>query len=214
MPEARLNRRREPCLAVISRSVRQIVLVLALFAAFAGGTVAACGSEDPESAATPADYERALADAPPPLARLYSHPGELFDGGPAAFERTLRGLRGHPVVVNKWASWCGPCRFEFPFFQKQVTKQGTRVAFLAVDAEDAKEEARKFLAEFPVPYPSFFDPRSKIAELLDLERNFPTTTFYDREGELVYTKPGGYASEAALADDIREYALAGAGAGQ
>ena len=174
----------------------------------------ACGSGDPESAATPADYERALADAPPQLARLYSRPNELVGGGPAGFQRTLRGLRGHPVVVNKWASWCGPCRFEFPFFQNQVKKRGTRIAFLAVNSEDAREEARDFLAEFPVPYPSFFDPRNDIAKLLGLERNFPTTTFYDAAGELVYTKPGGYASEAALEDDIREYSVRGARAGQ
>jgi cytochrome c biogenesis protein CcmG/thiol:disulfide interchange protein DsbE len=120
------------------------------------------------------------------------------------------------VVVNKWASWCGPCRFEFPFFQEQVKQRGTRIAFLGVDSEDARGEAREFLDDFPVPYPSFFDSGSEIAELLGSERNFPTTTFYDREGALIYTKPGGYASEAALEDDIREYAIGGArrGAGQ
>ena len=117
-------------------------------------------------------------------------------------------------MVNKWASWCGPCRFEFPFFQKQVRKRGKEIAFLAVDSEDARDEAREFLEEFPVPYPSFFDPKSDIAERLGSERNFPTTTFYDAGGELVYTKPGGYASEAALEDDIREYAIAGAREGQ
>jgi thiol-disulfide isomerase/thioredoxin len=195
--------------------VRQIVRVLALFAAFAASALGAgCGRDEPRSAASQADYERTLAGAPPRLAHLYSQPGVLLAGGPQRFERTLRGLRGHPAVVNKWASWCGPCRFEFPFFQRQVTRHGTKVAFLAVDAEDARDEARKFLEDFPVPYPSFFDPHSDIAELLGLERNFPTTTFYDRKGELVYTKPGGYASEAALADDIREYALEGARAGQ
>ena len=176
--------------------------------------IAACGSGKPESAASQADYRRALADAPPPLARIYSRPNELIDGDPQAFERTLRGLRGHPVVVNKWASWCGPCKFEFPFFQKQVQKQGTKVAFLGLDSEDARDEARDFLREFPVPYPSYFDPDSKIADALGSERNFPTTTFYDRTGEQVYTKPGGYASEAALADDVREYAIGGARAGQ
>jgi cytochrome c biogenesis protein CcmG/thiol:disulfide interchange protein DsbE len=175
---------------------------------------AGCGAEEPRSAVSPAEYERALADAPPPLKRLYSRPNELLSGGPEAFERTLRGLRGHPVVVNKWASWCGPCRFEFPFFQKQVRKRGKEVAFFAVDSEDARDEARKFLEEFPVPYPSFFDPKSDIAERLGSERNFPTTTFYDAGGELVYTKPGGYASEATLEDDIREYAIAGAREGQ
>ena len=175
---------------------------------------AGCGAEEPKSAASQADYERALAGAPPPLDRLYSRSNELLSGGPEAFERALRGLRGHPVVVNKWASWCGPCRFEFPFFQKQVGKRGKAIAFVAVDSEDARDEARQFLEEFPVPYPSFFDPKSDIAERLGSERNFPTTTFYDAGGELVYTKPGGYASEAALEDDIREYAIAGAREGQ
>ena len=175
---------------------------------------AGCGAEEPKSAASQADYDRALAGAPPALDRLYSRSNELLSGGPEAFERALRGLRGHPVVVNKWASWCGPCRFEFPFFQKQVGKRGKAIAFVAVDSEDARDEARQFLEEFPVPYPSFFDPKSDIAERLGSERNFPTTTFYDAGGELVYTKPGGYASEAALEDDIREYAIAGAREGQ
>jgi len=182
-------------------------------AILAAAMIVGCGADKPESAATAADYKRALADAPPPLARLYSRPGELLNGGPKAFEVTLRSLRGHPVVVNKWASWCSPCRFEFPFFQKQAKKRGTEIAFLGVDGEDARDEARDFLKKFPVPYPSFYDPKSDIAERLGSEQNFPTTPFYDRGGELVYTKPGGYASEAALEDDIREYAIEGAKSG-
>jgi thiol-disulfide isomerase/thioredoxin len=178
-------------------------VALALFAA-------ACGSEEPRSTAKPADFRRALAGAPAPLARLYSQPSALVEGGPTAFRRQLARLRGHPVVVNKWASWCGPCRHEFPFFQQQVTKHGKEVAFFAVNSEDAREPAQKFLEEIPVPYPSYLDPDSDIAELLGLARNFPTTTFYDKAGERIYTKPGGYASEAALADDVREYAIAGA----
>lgn len=182
-------------------------LCVGLVAALAAG---GCGSEEPRSAASKADFRRALADAPPPLARLYRRPAALVGGGTDAFERQLAALRGYPVVVNKWASWCGPCRHEFPFFQQQALKRGKRVAFLAVNSEDAREPAEKFLREIPVPYPSFLDPDSDIAELLGLARNFPTTTFYDRGGERVYTKPGGYASEDALADDVREYAIRGA----
>jgi cytochrome c biogenesis protein CcmG, thiol:disulfide interchange protein DsbE len=174
--------------------------------ALAGG----CGSDDPRSAATKADFGRALAGAPAPLARLYRPRAALVGGGTEAFRRQLADLRGYPVVVNKWASWCGPCRHEFPFFQRQVIKRGKQVAFLAVNSEDAREPAQKFLAELPLPYPSFLDPDSEIARLLGLERNFPITTFYDRRGERIYTKPGGYASEAALADDVREYAIAAA----
>lgn len=172
--------------------------------------IAGCGSDEPRSAVDRADFRRALAGAPAPLARLYSPRAGLVSGGPEAFRRRLADLRGYPVVVNKWASWCGPCRHEFPFFQRQVLKRGKRVAFFAVNSEDAREPAQKFLDEIPVPYPSYLDPDSDIAELLGLARNFPTTTFYDRDGERVYTKPGGYASEADLADDVREYAIGGA----
>jgi cytochrome c biogenesis protein CcmG/thiol:disulfide interchange protein DsbE len=186
---------------------RPCILVCAVALAALGG---GCGADEPRSTATQADFERALAGAPAPLARLYRQRGALVGGGTKAFRRQLADLRGYPVVVNKWASWCGPCRHEFPFFQRQVIKRGKQVAFFAVNSEDAREPAQKFLEEIPVPYPSFLDPESDIARLLGLERNFPITTFYDRRGEQIYTKPGGYASEAALDDDIREYAIAAA----
>jgi cytochrome c biogenesis protein CcmG/thiol:disulfide interchange protein DsbE len=176
-----------------------------LAAAIALAALAACGSNQPKSAATAASYKQALEGAPPALARLYEQPGRVLDGGPSAFERQIAALRGHPVVVNKWASWCGPCRFEFPFFQKQVSKRGKQIAFLGVDGEDSKDGARRFLDRFPVPYPSFFDPHSDIAKVFHGDRNFPTTVFYDRTGGVEYTKQGGYASEEALARDIERY---------
>jgi thiol-disulfide isomerase/thioredoxin len=191
--------------ASVQRLTAPLACALALAALAAG-----CGSEEPRSQATRADFERALAGAPPPLARLYRRPGALVGGGTEGFRRQLAALRGYPVVVNKWASWCGPCRHEFPFFQRQALKRGKQVAFFAVNSQDAREPAERFLADFPVPYPSFLDPDSDIARVLGLERNFPITAFYDRRGERIYVKPGGYASEAALADDVREYAIAAA----
>ena len=108
--------------------------------------------------------------------------------------------------MNKWASWCGPCRYEFPFFQKQSKQKGKRIAFMAVDGEDARSDAKKFLSEFPVPYPSYFDPDNEIAKTFRGNRAFPTTAFYDSKGELVFTKQGGYPSEAALEKDLQQYA--------
>ena len=49
------------------------------------------------------------------------------------------------MVVNKWASWCGPCRAEFPFFQSQSVKRGKRIAFLGVDGNDNDADAAEFL---------------------------------------------------------------------
>jgi cytochrome c biogenesis protein CcmG, thiol:disulfide interchange protein DsbE len=190
---------------VMSCSRRRAAAALAA-GAIAVAALAACGAEQPKSAATQASYEKALKGAPPALTQLYDRPGQVLDGGVSAFQRQIDALKGHPVVVNKWASWCGPCRFEFPFFQKQVTKRGKEIAFLGVDGEDSRDGAHRFLKQFPVPYPSFFDPHSDIAKVFHGDRNFPTTVFYDRSGGVEYTKQGGYASEEALAQDIQRYA--------
>jgi cytochrome c biogenesis protein CcmG, thiol:disulfide interchange protein DsbE len=186
--------------------IQAVRLVLGALAAIVVAVLPACGSSEPRSAATAGDFKRALAGAPPALARLYARQSQVLDGGPPAFKRQITALRGYPVVVNKWASWCGPCRFEFPFFQKQVTKRGKQIAFLGVDGEDSKDGAHRFLARFPVPYPSFYDPHSDIAKVFHGDRAFPTTVFYDRTGGVEYVKQGGYSSESALATDIARYA--------
>jgi thiol-disulfide isomerase/thioredoxin len=104
------------------------------------------------------------------------------------------------------ASWCGPCRFEFPFFQSQATKHGDEIAFLGVDSDDPEDAAATFLEELPVPYPSYVDPDSEIAESLDADREFPATVFIDSSGEQVFVHRGGYASEDDLAAEIERYA--------
>jgi thiol-disulfide isomerase/thioredoxin len=161
------------------------------------------GSANPEPAAI--DFDAELADAPKPLADLYANGDAILEGGPDAFEAQLAELRGFPVVVNKWASWCGPCRFEFPFFQSQAAERGDRVAFIGVDASDSVDAAETFLEELPLPYPSFSDPDQEIVELFDATREFPATAFYDAEGELQYVRRGGYASERELAADIERH---------
>jgi cytochrome c biogenesis protein CcmG, thiol:disulfide interchange protein DsbE len=170
--------------------------------------LAACGDDggDGTGSATP-DYERALAGAPPALARLYEQPNKLLSGGVDAFERRLAELRGHPVVVNKWASWCGPCRAEFPFLQQAAARYGKRIAFLGVDSDDSEDAAEQFLSEFPVPYPSFFDPDQEIAASFNARLGFPSTAFYSPAGEVVFLRQGGYASQEDLFADIRRYSL-------
>ena len=175
---------------------RLLVAVLAI-AALAG-----CGADDPKS--TPADPAQ-LKGAPPPIAALHAQANELLDGGVDAFKARLAELKGYPVVVNKWASWCPPCRAEFPFFQKQSARLAKKVAFIGVDSNDNDDNARRFLEEYPVPYPSYKDPSLKIADLLG-GIGFPTTAFYDSKGELAYVKQGGYGEEADLVEDIERYA--------
>ena len=171
----------------------------------------ACGSGDGGGAygGKAPDYEAALAGSPAPLAALHAQAGELLPGEADAFEARLGELEGYPVVVNKWASWCGPCRFEFPFFQQLAARYGKRVAFVGVNSEDSADAARTFLEEYPVPYPSYSDPDQDVAAVFNATLGFPSTAFYDRTGELVYLKQGGYGSQAELAADIRERAIGG-----
>lgn len=176
------------------------VLAVLLLACAAALLVAGCGGS---SGSKPPDYARALQDAPAPLASLYSQANRLVPGGKSAFEKGLKRLHGYPVVVNLWASWCGNCRFEFPFLQKLSARFGTRVAFVGIDSEDSDDAAAAWLEEAPVPYPSYADPHHEMADSLKVI-GLPDTAFYDRQGRLVFLKQGNYRDEGELEDQIEK----------
>lgn len=184
--------------------------LLALLAAAVLG-LAACGSGedvDPGSAEDAPDYSRALEAAPPELARLYEPGGTVLDGGRAAFERELARLEGRPIVVNKWASWCGPCRQEFPYLQRQAAEHADEVAFVGINANDSTDAATTFLRDHPIPYPSFSDPDEELARSIDAGLEFPSTVFIGADGEVAHVRRGAYASADELAADVDRYALA------
>jgi len=153
------------------------------------------------------DYAKALAGSPPPLAALHRQANQLLEGGADAYESRIASLRGYPIVVNVWASWCGPCRFEFPTLQKLSAAYGKKVAFFGVDKQDSNDAAKTFLGEEPVPYPSYTDPHQDIGRAIGATGGVPDTAFYDRAGKLVYLKMGPYTDHAELRADVRRYAL-------
>jgi cytochrome c biogenesis protein CcmG, thiol:disulfide interchange protein DsbE len=65
---------------------------------------------------------------------------------------SLRELRGHPVVINFWASWCIPCKHEAPLLAASARAHAGKVAFLGIDVQDLSSDARKFLERFDTPY--------------------------------------------------------------
>jgi cytochrome c biogenesis protein CcmG, thiol:disulfide interchange protein DsbE len=199
------SRRRHGALA---RPARSVLLLAALTALAAAG----CGSsQGGDYGGAHPDYAKALAGSPPPLAALHRQANELLPGGKDAYEERVATLRGYPAVVNVWASWCGPCRFEFPHFQQVAARYGKRVAFLGIDKQDSADAAATFLREEPVPYPSYADPDEDITESIDADatRGLPITAFYDRDGELAFLKLGPYTEEAELRADIERYAIRG-----
>ncbi|HEU5063084.1 MAG TPA: TlpA disulfide reductase family protein [Solirubrobacterales bacterium] len=167
------------------------------------------GSGDGESAGSHPDYAKALAGAPAPLAALHEQANELLPGGTDAYEKRIAELRGYPIVVNVWASWCGPCREEFPVLQKLSARYGKEVAFLGLNSEDSEDAAATFLREEPVPYPSYSDPDSDVKDSIGASRGLPDTAFYDETGELVFLKQGPYVESSELEADVRRYALGG-----
>lgn len=177
-----------------------------LLSAFLIGLLTAGGCSDSESslyeAPDPPDYEAALADSPPKLAAIHDQANEILGGGVDRFEARLRSLRGYPVVVNVWASWCGPCREEFPLLMEESAEWGREVAFLGVNSQDSEAAARTFLSEFQVSYPSYSDPDESIARELGADAGLPITLFFDRAGEPSRIKYGPFRSTGEFRRDL------------
>jgi cytochrome c biogenesis protein CcmG, thiol:disulfide interchange protein DsbE len=138
---------------------------------------AACGSNGPS---TPA--------------RLPTEPTALPEFTLADYRHALGQLRGTPVVVNVWASWCGPCREEAPLLAAANETYDDRVRFIGVDILDERGSARDFMREYGWTYPSVFDPRGAIRDGLGLLGQ-PVTLFYDASGALVDTWTGPLTQE-------------------
>ena len=158
------------------------------------------------AAPTLIEAQRSLRGSPPALAAIHKQGAQLLPGGPAALDDRLQALRGYPVVVNVWASWCGPCRQEMPVFEQVSADRGRKVAFLGVDLKDNIPAAKRLLAEFPVSYPSYGDPDGKFFADNKLA-GVPSTIFYSRSGKRQLVHSGPYLSADDLNTDIDRYAL-------
>ena len=121
-------------------------------------------------------------------------------GQPApAFTLPLRGgtaplgldkLHGQVVMVNFWASWCGPCREEFPLLEQMYKKyKGRGFTMLGVNVEPESNNAEGFIAKTPVSFPIVFDKDSAVSKLYHVE-GMPSTVLIDRNGVLRWVHRG------------------------
>jgi cytochrome c biogenesis protein CcmG/thiol:disulfide interchange protein DsbE len=185
------------CRLVIVRSAVPLLTVAAL--------IVGCGSTARNAAPSATAVTQAFKGSPPPLASVHAQPSELLGGGARAFKTRLAELRGYPVVVNLWASWCGPCQSEFPVYQRVSVALGRRVAFIGIDEKDSNSNAAAFLRRFPVSYPSYTDSDGSIQASINAYAAYPQTFYFTPNGAMVYDKAGPYLSVSELKRDIRFY---------
>jgi thiol-disulfide isomerase/thioredoxin len=188
-------------------TILAVALLAVALAACGGASAGGSGDGAKRSAAQRRSAAARLARAPTPLRVNASDANKLAGEGTDALEVRLAKLKGHPVVINEWASWCAPCRAEFPLLADAVAEHGDKIAFLGIDFTDDREAANEFLGEVPPGFASIYDPKGEAARSLGGGRIAPSTFFIDRDGKRTYTKLGGYANAAALEADIRRHAL-------
>jgi cytochrome oxidase Cu insertion factor (SCO1/SenC/PrrC family)/thiol-disulfide isomerase/thioredoxin len=162
------------------------------------------GAAPTVTAPTRAAAQAQLARSPATLAAVHSQAARLL-GSDAGLQNRLRSLHGYPVIINAWASWCVPCRSEFPLFAAASARFGRRVAFLGVNVSDSAGDARSFLAGHPVSYPSYQGSTASLSWLAQIE-GMPTTIFVGRSGKVRNIHTGQYQTESTLVDDIERYA--------
>ena len=195
--------------------MRKLLMAIAALAVTAAVVVGIVQAGDSDRATTDeaeplslAEVSRPPTGAPPALVALRVRANVLVPGGADALDAQLRKLRGNPVVVNLWASWCDPCRYELPFLQRQAIELERRVAFLGVNSGDNRGDASRLTRRIPLPYPSIEDPRQAVAGRYGAP-GLPATAFYDERGKLVLVHQGVFPTEAKLAAAIDRYAVRG-----
>ncbi len=120
---------------------------------------------------------------------------------------TLSDLRGQVIMINFWASWCGPCRQEMPLLE-QIHQRYEPLGFtlLGVNVEKNPADGQAFLKERPVSFPVLYDPENDISKLYDVVA-MPSTVLIDRQGNVRYLHHGykpGYEND--YQDQIRALA--------
>jgi len=129
-----------------------------------------------------------LVDKPAPTFELTD-----LDGNSVS----LKALRGQPVVINFWSTWCVPCKQEHPLLQR-FPGAYPDVTFLGVVYQDTGPKVERFLERDPVPYATLLDPGGKVAIQYGVT-GVPETYFIDRDGQITHKQVGPLSGDVLVA---------------
>jgi len=167
--------------------MRGIAIALALLAA-------ACSGEQPKGAA--------MIDAPAP-----AYEATALDGAPV----TLASLRGQVVLLNVWATWCGPCREEIPYLSalsREEEAQGLKIIGVSIDTKADQPKVGDLAAQLGMPYAVWLDPDDRVSGLFRAS-GVPASMLIDRDGVLRWRHLGVVRETTPGFRDALERALAG-----
>jgi len=119
---------------------------------------------------------------------------------------SLSDYRGSPVMLNFWASWCGPCRYEMPFIQEvfeDTEWQAVSLVILAVNIGESPSVAGGFMEANGFTFPVLLDRTGEVAEMYNT-RSIPATFFIDERGVIKYSDVGAFSSKAGLEQRLRD----------
>ncbi|MDD5083048.1 MAG: TlpA disulfide reductase family protein [Dehalococcoidales bacterium] len=173
-----------------NRMVKIIILLGLALLMVAGLVMTGCATTPTE----PNAVEGTAVGNFPPDFQLKSLTGETI---------TLSELRGQPVLINFWATWCGPCRYEMPFLQQIFAdKANERLVILAVNIGETLETADQFVKDNNLSFTVLLDTNRDLVPKYGL-RYIPTTFLIGRDGTIQYVKSGAYTSKSELENSLK-----------
>jgi len=192
------------------RGRREAVLLLGVAAAVIIGIgvwlVAFSGGDDNADAGGGGDGPRVgLLDDFRPEVGKPAPDFALVDARDGTTVRKLSDYRGQVVVLNFYASWCGPCRNEIPDFQEAYTALAGRVTFLGVNAQETQTKASGILEELGATYPAVMDTDGAVLDWYRVT-GLPATFFIDADG-VVRSFGAGMVTEKALREELAQFGL-------